>query len=183
MWYAAFAWDEKQADAPAMAALLKSHATEAAQVVLATKGRFPMGDGPNDVGLRVESCQTAGPGFAETPHEDGFELVVERMCSRDDGPEAGRGCPQKTPSLVTPLAFARTLPGGRSDYASEPKCCGSRLDETCRFRGVRAGAVIEGRDEQCGSGPVQRSGGDLQKHHRIEPARNREHDSLAARKS
>jgi aryl-alcohol dehydrogenase (NADP+) len=30
---------------------LASHPTEADQVVLATKGRFPQGDGPNDVGL------------------------------------------------------------------------------------------------------------------------------------
>ncbi|ROR74449.1 aldo/keto reductase [Bogoriella caseilytica] len=30
---------------------LKEHPTEASQVVLATKGRFPMGEGPNDVGL------------------------------------------------------------------------------------------------------------------------------------
>lgn len=30
---------------------LKAHPTEAKQVVLATKGRFPMGAGPNDVGL------------------------------------------------------------------------------------------------------------------------------------
>lgn len=30
---------------------LASHPTEAQQVVLATKGRFPMGEGPNDVGL------------------------------------------------------------------------------------------------------------------------------------
>lgn len=30
---------------------LAAHPTEAQQVVLATKGRFPMGDGPNDLGL------------------------------------------------------------------------------------------------------------------------------------
>ena len=30
---------------------LKEHPTEAAQAVIATKGRFPMGEGPNDVGL------------------------------------------------------------------------------------------------------------------------------------
>jgi len=30
---------------------LRDHPTEAAQVVIATKGRFPQGDGPNDVGL------------------------------------------------------------------------------------------------------------------------------------
>jgi hypothetical protein len=30
---------------------LKSHPTEAGQAVVATKGRFPMGDGPNDLGL------------------------------------------------------------------------------------------------------------------------------------
>ena len=30
---------------------LKAHPTEAAQAVVATKGRFPMGDGPNDLGL------------------------------------------------------------------------------------------------------------------------------------
>jgi aryl-alcohol dehydrogenase (NADP+) len=32
-------------------AWLAAHPTEAEQVVLATKGRFPMGDGPNDLGL------------------------------------------------------------------------------------------------------------------------------------
>jgi len=36
MWYAAFAWDERQADAPAMAALLKSHATEVATEAVTT---------------------------------------------------------------------------------------------------------------------------------------------------
>jgi hypothetical protein len=30
---------------------LKAHPTEAAQMVIATKGRFPMGNGPNDLGL------------------------------------------------------------------------------------------------------------------------------------
>ena len=30
---------------------LKAHPTEARQAVVATKGRFPMGDGPNDIGL------------------------------------------------------------------------------------------------------------------------------------
>jgi len=30
---------------------LKAHSTEARQLVIATKGRFPMGDGPNDLGL------------------------------------------------------------------------------------------------------------------------------------
>jgi aryl-alcohol dehydrogenase-like predicted oxidoreductase len=38
---------------------LASHPTEAAQVVLATKGRFPMGDGPNDVGLSRRHLRTA----------------------------------------------------------------------------------------------------------------------------
>ena len=32
---------------------LKAHPTEAKQVVLATKGRFPMGEGPNDLGLSL----------------------------------------------------------------------------------------------------------------------------------
>ena len=30
---------------------LKARPTEAKQAVIATKGRFPMGDGPNDIGL------------------------------------------------------------------------------------------------------------------------------------
>jgi aryl-alcohol dehydrogenase-like predicted oxidoreductase len=38
---------------------LAEHPTEAAQVVLATKGRFPMGDGPNDVGLSRRHLATA----------------------------------------------------------------------------------------------------------------------------
>ena len=38
---------------------LASHPTEAAQIVLATKGRFPMGDGPNDVGLSRRHLRAA----------------------------------------------------------------------------------------------------------------------------
>lgn len=38
---------------------LAAHPTEAAQVVVATKGRFPMGDGPNDVGLSRRHLRTA----------------------------------------------------------------------------------------------------------------------------
>lgn len=38
---------------------LASHPTDAAQIVLATKGRFPMGDGPNDVGLSRRHLRSA----------------------------------------------------------------------------------------------------------------------------
>ncbi|ARC58460.1 L-glyceraldehyde 3-phosphate reductase [Frondihabitans sp. 762G35] len=38
---------------------LKAHPTEAQQIVLATKGRFPMGDGPNDVGLSRRHLRSA----------------------------------------------------------------------------------------------------------------------------
>ncbi|WP_108249345.1 aldo/keto reductase [Planctomonas deserti] len=38
---------------------LADHPTEAAQVVLATKGRFPMGSGPNDVGISRRHLRTA----------------------------------------------------------------------------------------------------------------------------
>lgn len=38
---------------------LAAHPTEAAQVVVATKGRFPMGDGPNDLGLSRRHLRTA----------------------------------------------------------------------------------------------------------------------------
>ncbi|KGM08836.1 aldo/keto reductase [Cellulomonas bogoriensis] len=38
---------------------LAAHPTDAAQVVLATKGRFPMGEGPNDVGLSRRHLRTA----------------------------------------------------------------------------------------------------------------------------
>ncbi|GGE98287.1 aldo/keto reductase [Mycetocola zhadangensis] len=38
---------------------LAAHPTEAGQVVLATKGRFPMGEGPNDVGLSRRHLRTA----------------------------------------------------------------------------------------------------------------------------
>lgn len=38
---------------------LRAHPTEAAQTVVATKGRFPMGDGPNDVGLSRRHLRTA----------------------------------------------------------------------------------------------------------------------------
>ncbi|MFD3443310.1 aldo/keto reductase [Microbacteriaceae bacterium 4G12] len=38
---------------------LADHPTEAAQVVLATKGRFPMGDGPNDIGISRRHLRTA----------------------------------------------------------------------------------------------------------------------------
>ena len=38
---------------------LAQHPTDAAQVVVATKGRFPMGDGPNDLGLSRRHLRTA----------------------------------------------------------------------------------------------------------------------------
>jgi aryl-alcohol dehydrogenase-like predicted oxidoreductase len=38
---------------------LAAHPTDAAQVVVATKGRFPMGTGPNDVGLSRRHLRTA----------------------------------------------------------------------------------------------------------------------------
>ncbi len=38
---------------------LGAHPTEAAQIVLATKGRFPMGQGPNDVGISRRHLRTA----------------------------------------------------------------------------------------------------------------------------
>jgi len=38
---------------------LASHREQAKQVVLATKGRFPMGDGPNDLGLSRRHLRTA----------------------------------------------------------------------------------------------------------------------------
>src|SRR5918994_6550420 len=38
---------------------LAAHPTDAAQVVVATKGRFPMGSGPNDVGLSRRHLRTA----------------------------------------------------------------------------------------------------------------------------
>jgi aryl-alcohol dehydrogenase (NADP+) len=38
---------------------LGSHPTEAAQLVIATKGRFPMGTGPNDLGLSRRHLRTA----------------------------------------------------------------------------------------------------------------------------
>jgi Predicted oxidoreductases (related to aryl-alcohol dehydrogenases) len=38
---------------------LAAHPTEAAQVVIATKGRFPMGDGPNDLGLSRRHLRAA----------------------------------------------------------------------------------------------------------------------------
>jgi aryl-alcohol dehydrogenase (NADP+) len=38
---------------------LAEHPTEAAQLVIATKGRFPMGDGPNDVGISRRHLRTA----------------------------------------------------------------------------------------------------------------------------
>ena len=38
---------------------LADHPTEAAQIVIATKGRFPMGQGPNDLGLSRRHLRTA----------------------------------------------------------------------------------------------------------------------------
>ena len=38
---------------------LAAHPTEAQQMVVATKGRFPMGQGPNDVGLSRRHLRTA----------------------------------------------------------------------------------------------------------------------------
>jgi len=60
---------------------LAAHPTDAAQVVIATKGRFPMGDGPNDLGTSPSPAVGAGC-LAETARRRAHRPV----------PDARLGC-------------------------------------------------------------------------------------------
>ncbi|MGO7719105.1 aldo/keto reductase, partial [Rhizobium johnstonii] len=47
---------------------LKARTTEARQAIVATKGRFPMGNGPNDIGLSQRHLQPALKNFLRRPN-------------------------------------------------------------------------------------------------------------------
>jgi aryl-alcohol dehydrogenase (NADP+) len=80
---------------------LADHPTDAAQVVLATKGRFPMGEGPNDVGLSRRHLRTALDASLRrlgTDHVDLYQMhawdaltpVDETLGFLDDAVRAGK---------------------------------------------------------------------------------------------
>lgn len=80
---------------------LRAHPTEAAQTVVATKGRFPMGDGPNDVGLsrrHLRSALDASLRRLGTDHVDLYQVhafdaltpLEETLRFLDDAVTAGK---------------------------------------------------------------------------------------------
>lgn len=80
---------------------LSSHPTEAAQIVLATKGRFPMGDGPNDVGLsrrHLRAALDASLTRLQVEHIDLYQMhawdaltpIEETLRFLDDAVTAGK---------------------------------------------------------------------------------------------
>ena len=80
---------------------LAKHPTEAAQVVIATKGRFPMGEGPNDLGLSRRHLRTALEGSLRrlgVDHVDLYQMhawdgltpLEETLRFLDDAVAAGK---------------------------------------------------------------------------------------------
>ncbi len=80
---------------------LAAHPTEAAQVVLATKGRFPQGDGPNDLGLSRRHLRVALDASLErlgVDHIDLYQMhawdaltpIDETLRFLDDAVSAGK---------------------------------------------------------------------------------------------
>ncbi len=80
---------------------LKAHPSEASQVVLATKGRFPMGEGPNDLGLSRRHLRTALDDSLRrlgTDHVDLYQMhawdehtpIEETLRFLDDAVSAGK---------------------------------------------------------------------------------------------
>jgi aryl-alcohol dehydrogenase (NADP+) len=80
---------------------LAAHPTEAQQVVLATKGRFPQGDGPNDVGLSRRHLRVALDASLErlgVEHIDLYQMhawdaltpIEETLRFLDDAVSAGK---------------------------------------------------------------------------------------------
>jgi len=80
---------------------LAKHPTEAAQLVIATKGRFPMGDGPNDVGLsrrHLRAALDASLTRLGTDHIDLYQMhawdavtpIEETLRFLDDAVTAGK---------------------------------------------------------------------------------------------
>lgn len=80
---------------------LAKHPAEAAQVVIATKGRFPMGEGPNDLGLSRRHLRTALEGSLRrlgVDHVDLYQMhawdgltpLEETLRFLDDAVAAGK---------------------------------------------------------------------------------------------
>ncbi|QGN59532.1 aldo/keto reductase [Nostocoides sp. HKS02] len=80
---------------------LATHPTEARQLVIATKGRFPMGDGPNDLGLsrrHLRSALDASLGRLGVDHIDLYQMhawdavtpIEETLRFLDDAVTAGK---------------------------------------------------------------------------------------------
>jgi len=80
---------------------LASHPEAAQQTVLATKGRFPMGDGPNDLGLSRRHLRTALDASLTrlgVDHIDLYQMhawdaltpIDETLCFLDDAVKAGK---------------------------------------------------------------------------------------------
>jgi aryl-alcohol dehydrogenase (NADP+) len=80
---------------------LAEHPTEAAHLVVATKGRFPMGDGPNDVGLsrtHLRAALDASLGRLGVDHVDLYQMhawdahtpIEETLRFLDDAVTAGK---------------------------------------------------------------------------------------------
>ena len=61
---------------------LKAHPTEAKQIVIATKGRFPMGDGPNDVGLSPPASRRCARCLAEAARRRAHRSLSDARLGR-----------------------------------------------------------------------------------------------------
>ena len=91
---------------------LAKHPAEAAQVVIATKGRFPMGEGPNDLGLSRRHLRTALEGSLRrlgVDHVDLYQMHAwtgSRRWRRRCASLTTRWQPERSPTTGSPTTSA-----------------------------------------------------------------------------
>src|SRR6266571_6948714 len=86
---------------------------------------------PNDLGFGIEAGNAPRSGVAENPHEDGFDLVVERVGGHDAGSPLRCHLLEELPATATAFDFPR--PNRRCTSTDTEKPAAQRL--ACNERG------------------------------------------------
>ncbi len=102
---------------------LRAHPTEAAQLVVATKGRFPMGDGPNDLGLSRRHLRSA---LEDSLRRLGTDHVDLYQLHASDAAHAARRDAALPRRRRHARARSRTTASPTSPVGSSPRPCTSR---------------------------------------------------------
>ncbi len=132
---------------------------------------------------RVESREPARTRAAQRTHEDSLHLIVQRVRRGHRRALGARYLAEESPARLAPRCFtprARPAPHPAASHG-KAQLSGAPLHQLRRLRGRRAATMVEGRHARDPIAIV--TGEDIEEHHRVAPARDREHVAALRRKS